>query len=377
MLLRSVLLFTLFAEWGLAISVNRTIDDRYGDSVTGQLPQFMPNPWSNEEQCQGCYRDASPDPKECHNGTWSYMTHYAGDNGKYIKMQFTGTAVYAYHILGSPISNVPTNLAFTLDGAPVGGEFLSVVTASDRGYQYNVPVYVNESLENIEHTFVIHLVGPVSLGLFDYLVYTFDDGVSPSTPTSTNPTPTPTATAPSSVPHRSRPIGAAIGGSVGGAVLILVIIATVVIRRRKHQRRMSLASSVDSKPRGESRSSFTPEKRVLGCAGCHSRTSGSRPHAPADPDHRSSNAATIGQAVSLRPGHPMPVVPEYPMSGAGYTEASLISGITKNFSVLRNEVAVLRDEIVRLRHDQETVTEEAPPQYESPRGSRGSRSRRD
>lgn len=68
----------------------------------------------------------------------------------------------------------------------------------------------------------------------------------------------------------------------------------------------------------------------------------------------------------------MPVVPEYPMSEAGYTEASLTSGMTVNFSDLRNEVAVLRDEIVRLRQDQEMVApEEALPQYESNRGSGG------
>lgn len=170
---------------------------------------------------------------------------------------------------------------------------------------------------------------------------------------------------------------------MSGAVLILIIIATVVTRRQKHQRskaqlaqrRMSLASSVDSQPHG-SQTSVIPEKRDLENAGSHqSRTSGSHPQAPAEPDHHGSSNTAASQDVSLRPGQFMPVVPEYPLSGAGYTEARLIGGIAENFSVLRNEFAVLRDEIARLRHDQETVTEEAPPQYESPRGSRGSRSR--
>ncbi len=111
-----------------------------------------------------------------------YHRHDDQDDRKNITMQFTSTAVYAYHVLAPQISGTDTitNLSFTLDGAPVDPEFIWVPpAASGQAYQYNVPVYVNESLENTEHTFVIHLVGPVSLGLFDYVIYTFDDGVSP------------------------------------------------------------------------------------------------------------------------------------------------------------------------------------------------------
>ncbi|KAI0760675.1 hypothetical protein C8Q74DRAFT_1441246 [Fomes fomentarius] len=385
MLLRChILLFALLIEWGRALSVNRTIDNRYGDSVTGQLPLFMPDPWSEGDQCPGCH--AQPDPKQCHNGTWSDTTHHDGlDDGRNVTVQFTGTAVYAYHILSPPIiwTDTLTNLSFTLDGTPVPGpNFVWDPPASEQEYQYNVPVYVNESLENTDHTLVIHLVGPVSLGLFDYVVYTFDDGASPSTTTSTNPSPTPTTTVPSPVSHRSLPVGAIVGGSVGGLVLILIVIATVVIHRRERQRsraalaqrRMTLESSINSEPQAhgpQPRSSFIPEKRDLWTApDDHSRTSASYPQTPSEPDRRSSYPTS--QAVSLLPGHPMPVVPEYPMSEAGYTEASLTSGVTVNFSDLRNEVAVLRDEIVRLRQDEEMVApEEALPQYESHRGSSG------
>ncbi|KAI0760712.1 hypothetical protein C8Q74DRAFT_1372525 [Fomes fomentarius] len=386
MLLRCILIFALCAEWARAISVNRTIDDRYGDSVTGQLPQFMPNSWSKGEQCPGCH--AQPDPKECHNGTWSDTTHHDGqDDGRNITMQFTGTAVYAYHVLAPQINGTDTitNLSFTLDGAPVDPGFIWVPAASDQAYQYNIPVYVNESLANTEHTFVIHLVGPVSLGLFDYVIYTFDDdGVSPSTPTSTlaNPSPTPTATVPSSVQHSSFPIGAVIGGSVGGAVLILIIIATLVIHRRERQRsraelvqkkRMTLESSMNSDPYIEFQNFITPEERDLWSAGQHSYSRTSIPHpgpqAPSEPDHRSP---TISQAVSLaHPRYPMPVVPEYPMSDMGYTKASLTSGMTEKVSLLRNEVAVLRGEIVQLRQDRGMVMDDALPQYESHRGSGG------
>ncbi len=181
MLLRCILLFALFLDWGQALSVNRTIDNRYGDSVTGQLPLYMPGPWSEGDQCPGCH--AQPDPKQCYNGTWSDTTHHDGlDDGQNVTVQFTGTAVYAYHVLAPPIiyTDTLTNLSFTLDGTPVlGPNFVWDPPASQQEYQYNVPVYVNESLENTDHTLVIHLVGPVSLGLFDYVVYTFDDGISP------------------------------------------------------------------------------------------------------------------------------------------------------------------------------------------------------
>ncbi|KAI0760664.1 hypothetical protein C8Q74DRAFT_246112 [Fomes fomentarius] len=213
--LRCVLIFALFAEWGLAISVNRTIDDTYGDSVTGWLPHFMPNSWVKGAPCS-----------DCHNGTVSEIIYYDGsDDGRNITMQFTGTSVYVYHILIQSL----TNLSFTLDEASAGS-YLWVPTASAHDPQYNVPVYVNEGLENREHTLVTHLVGPASIGRFDYVVYTFDDGVSPSsepmsilqaptvtpTPTATPTAPAaspPTATVPSSYRHRSLPIGAVIGGS--------------------------------------------------------------------------------------------------------------------------------------------------------------------
>lgn len=172
----------LLALWGSVLGVNRTIDDKYGDSVTGRVPEYLPSSWQSGDTCSGCH--VQLDHSQCHNGTWRDKTFNTGDEPTFVRVQFNGTAVYVYHILAPQIpgSDTRTNLSFTLDGVPDPTSYLWNPTASDPGYRYNELVYANTNLINAQHTLEIHLVGAVSLALFDYIVYNFEDNPSVRVP---------------------------------------------------------------------------------------------------------------------------------------------------------------------------------------------------
>ena len=82
-------------------------------------------------------------------------------------------AVYAYFILANTVTGATTltNMSFTLDGNVVG-HFAHVPTTSTE-YIYNYSAYVNKTLSNTEHEFVISTAGTTNvLILFDELIYT-------------------------------------------------------------------------------------------------------------------------------------------------------------------------------------------------------------
>ena len=70
---------------------NQTIDDQFGDSVTGRVPNFWSNlysPWDNETCGVRCV--IKPDVTQVYKGTYSAATYhpYLGSLG--VGMQFTG-----------------------------------------------------------------------------------------------------------------------------------------------------------------------------------------------------------------------------------------------------------------------------------------------
>ncbi|KAI0756231.1 hypothetical protein C8Q80DRAFT_1115816 [Daedaleopsis nitida] len=281
----------LFAVSGaLAGPINRTIDDQFGDSVTGVLPQYL-GAW-NRVPCSVCR--AKPDPSKVYRGTWHDTTsHYTENNPSSVSLQFTGTAVYVYNIMANivPKATTFTGLRFTLDGAAVGS-FTHIPTETTE-YQYNVLVYMNNSLKNMEHTLQMWTeAGPeqdASLSLFDYAVYTSLDSnssdnsslisgsqttaitivetSSPSVPgengpqqvsmqtltgpqtttscvtvgcrvsqhstSSVNPTSSPTP----SVPVSSSPVGA-VAGATAGAIAALILVALGAFLLWQRSRRM-------------------------------------------------------------------------------------------------------------------------------------------
>ena len=180
-------LLLLFAAYTHARSTNRTIDDEYGDSVTGLAPEYSPpGAWHQGSTCQACF--VQLDGSQVLEGSWHDTTHHGGDpEPRSITMRFNGTAVYVYGVLANnvPFTDTLTNLTFAIDGAQVG-TFVHEPTNSTL-FDYNVPVYVNPELENLEHTLEIQAVGDStpSLILFDYVVYTYTDPEPQAGPSST------------------------------------------------------------------------------------------------------------------------------------------------------------------------------------------------
>lgn len=173
--------------------VNVTVDDQYGDSLSGTIPTYTPaSKWATGPQCTAC--SAQPDPFWTFNYTWHDSTNQVGDRPSVITYNFTGkscnivqkapvtkastgTAVYAFFILANQYSLTAngtsyTSLFFILDDK-YEGTFIHQPDQVSQ-YYYNMPLFVKTDLDNKEHTIVINSIAAsqASLTLFDYLVYT-------------------------------------------------------------------------------------------------------------------------------------------------------------------------------------------------------------
>ena len=171
-----------------AISVNRTIDDEEGDPITGFKPEYSPpGLWNIGATCDHC--TVRPNSSQTLNGTWHDTTFYPGSPGpQSITLRFKGTAIYVYNVLANtvPSTDTLTALEFTLDGTMVG-TFYHVPTTL-LAYEYNVSVYANETLPNVDHELVIQaaeVAYPVLI-LFDYAIYTFSDDLPPASASSSS-----------------------------------------------------------------------------------------------------------------------------------------------------------------------------------------------
>ncbi|KAF8447194.1 hypothetical protein L210DRAFT_355470 [Boletus edulis BED1] len=228
--------FVLFAGFALATLQNVTVDDAV---LTGAVvPRYLPTDsvWNIGNGCTTC---VSPDPMEAYNNTWHDST-FNPSNGytQAIEFTFTGNALYIFFITANNVAHATTftDLDFVLDEVIVGR--YTHTPSSFNDYQYNVPVYVNESMDLGEHNMMIQPVnsGNQVLMLFDYFIYTMDPSVSVSSsasPSSTSlPSPTTSGTATSSRPN----IGAIFGGIVGG-VAVVVLVATSLLCYRRHKKR--------------------------------------------------------------------------------------------------------------------------------------------
>ena len=169
---------------------NFTIDDEFGDETNGLMPIYSPvEDWDQGLTCISC--DVNPfevplDMSQIFQSTWHEATHRGRGDGTNITVSFTGNAVYVYHIVANtiPYVNTLTRLSFVLDGKKVG-EYNHTPDSSSR-ILYNVPVFASTELETTGHTLVIRGGGLASLLLFDYVVYTSDDGGSETGQSSTS-----------------------------------------------------------------------------------------------------------------------------------------------------------------------------------------------
>ncbi|KAF5332931.1 hypothetical protein D9758_015968 [Tetrapyrgos nigripes] len=184
-----------------AVLMNRTVDDTFGDGQ-GTTIQYQ-GVWNNAN-CSTCVAKPTQAPGDpsvpVYDQTWHDGQYHGGDPLT-ASLTFNGTAVYVYIVLVNafPSGHIPTsNLSFYIESELVGiftrilssqlskiirkvGTF--VKNGSDLGtpYQYNVPVYVNESLPYKTHNFTLVNGYIDSLILLDKMVYTYDDGLSANT----------------------------------------------------------------------------------------------------------------------------------------------------------------------------------------------------
>ncbi|KAH9930967.1 uncharacterized protein B0H18DRAFT_872741 [Fomitopsis serialis] len=160
----------------------RTIDDTYGDSVTGATPVYSNEDcWNEGPGCSAC--TFQPNTSEAHNGTWHDTTSNVCNNQDVsspsthsVNFSFTGTALTVYCIMVSqgPVAWL-TNLSFTLDGEISNTAFSPSPVASTYGFQYNVNVFSKSALSNEQHTFAMSAIAgsSASVLLFDYAEYTY------------------------------------------------------------------------------------------------------------------------------------------------------------------------------------------------------------
>ena len=75
---------------GLAVLVNRTIDDQLGDPIGGIMPTyFPPGNWTQGATCSQCY--AQPDRSKVFDGTWHDSTYFVESQiPRTITMTFNG-----------------------------------------------------------------------------------------------------------------------------------------------------------------------------------------------------------------------------------------------------------------------------------------------
>ncbi|KAH9927482.1 uncharacterized protein BXZ73DRAFT_3132, partial [Epithele typhae] len=183
MLLPLDVLSLVFSAWSLAgiapahaALLNVTIDDSLGDSHTGALIAYEPpTRWSAGRNCTDC--SANLDHSKVLDGTWHEAlftsTHErdgVADVPLIASAKFEGVALYVFCVVAHTSGN--TDLRFLLDGEHVGSFVQPPIGSSH--FEYNVPVYVNESISPGEHTLSIingQPLGNESLVLLDYIVY--------------------------------------------------------------------------------------------------------------------------------------------------------------------------------------------------------------
>jgi len=162
------------------------------------------------------------------------------DTNVTVEFQFTGTAIYIYSLqpLGLPLVNTtPTamNLTFNLDNK-THDTFLHKGSASATGYLPGVNIFNKTGLTETPHVLRVD-VGPNSVFLFDYMVYTRSN--ASTTPVAQS---LPAATSDTVSPGNKRHDIATFAGAVGGSVGVLSVIAlglafSIIKRRRDYERR--------------------------------------------------------------------------------------------------------------------------------------------
>ncbi|KAK7468603.1 hypothetical protein VKT23_003107 [Stygiomarasmius scandens] len=229
-----------------AVLVNRTIDDTLPDSTGASITYLPDGAWNDGTSCERC--TAKPDSGQMSSGTWHDGTFYSKPGGNDFPNQvlnastiFNGTSVYVFCALSrskaSPFGN--SDMTFYIDGQLVG-IFLKPASGTD-GFDYDVPVYVNESLSPGFHKLVLQN-GPF---------YSFDNGTETGSSATASPTSDPSSQSGSS----SSNIGIIVGPVVAVSVVATLLGVCFLVRRRRLR---NTARGLLPPPRPQSSQAITP-----------------------------------------------------------------------------------------------------------------------
>ncbi|KAL0062668.1 hypothetical protein AAF712_010430, partial [Marasmius tenuissimus] len=157
----------------LAKNVTRYIDDSYGDLVTGFKPTYYPADgiWQ-DQSCNVCWNIF--DTRQSHNRTYTAATYQQNMDTMGFSLQFQGTGISVYFILGNDGHNTTTRTEcnFILDGSPEKSYVHQPLPG--RADEYNAKVFKKEGLENRLHTLNVD-TGKLDHSVyivFDYAAYT-------------------------------------------------------------------------------------------------------------------------------------------------------------------------------------------------------------
>ncbi|KAF8988774.1 hypothetical protein BDQ17DRAFT_1373849 [Cyathus striatus] len=198
-----------------AVLVNVTVDDSGTDPISGEWITYTAGGWK-PSPCSTCV--AQPDKAHMFNMTWHDGTYYPANSslgnatGPLNAMfMFNGSAIYVFCAIALESDFGISNMTFFIDGE-----------------NYDVLVYSNTSLAPRPHQFTLQNgefgnEGNVSFTLFDYLIYSYDDG-SEHTPTSTT-----------TEPHGpSKTATVAVAGVIGGLAIGLLTWLLLRFRKARH-----------------------------------------------------------------------------------------------------------------------------------------------
>ncbi|KAF4593841.1 hypothetical protein EYR40_008635 [Pleurotus pulmonarius] len=166
---------------------NISIDDSFGDESTHDVPTYTPpSKWTVSGR-------ATPNASLAYKGTWHDTTSHPLDANHTASFSFTGVSLYVYCIIantpppGQQFFDTFADYIFFLDKEWVGNYEHDVEKTHD--FFYNVPVYVNQTMENKLHSFsiVAHSNDRPVLLLFDYAIYTSEDNTGDATSSARKP----------------------------------------------------------------------------------------------------------------------------------------------------------------------------------------------
>ncbi|GJE89322.1 hypothetical protein PsYK624_054210 [Phanerochaete sordida] len=156
--------------------VNVTVDDQNLDPVTEESISYE-GPWDRQPGCLEC--TAKPDPLRAYDGTWHDASFDVNSSSQLIvpnaTFSFIGTAIYVF---GMVDNSYGIELVFYLDDKPSGS--YTRPPSTDQAFTFSQTYFWAEGLPHTTHVLKMQNGRPEtaqqSVVLFDYLVYTRDDG---------------------------------------------------------------------------------------------------------------------------------------------------------------------------------------------------------